>query len=155
MQYALSALVEASENLVREAMRQKLFWVAVGGLAFWLPAVMLSAIYRWNVSTIALNLASLTGTALVGLITWGTAQRMPRWGWVLAGVYILGPTAILLASSFARIPPTTNLPGDWIWRVIFCLLPPMTLWMATLNGMIFSVLLVTIALPLLALWRPQ
>ena len=136
-------------------MRQKLFWIVVGGLAFWLPTVVLSAIYRWSVSTVALNLASLTGTAVVGLITWVTVKRMPRWGWVLAGVYILGPTAMLVASAFARILPTTNLPGDWIWRVMFCLLPPMTLWMATLNGMIFSVLLVTIALPLLALLRSQ
>ena len=153
MRYALLTLVEASESLVREAMRHKLFWIAVGGLAFWLPAVVLSAMYRWNVSTVALNLASLTGIALVGLITWGTARRMPRWGWVLAGVYILGPSAMLVASAFARIPPAPNLPGDWIWRIMFSLLPPMTLWMATLNGMIFSVLLVTIALPLLALSR--
>src|ERR1039458_7008102 len=136
-------------------MRQKLFWIVMGGLAFWLPTVVLSAIYRWSVSTVALNLASLTGTAVVGLMTWVTVKRMPRWGWVLAGVYILGPTAMLVASAFARILPTTNLPGDWIWRVMFCLLPPMTLWMATLNGMIFSVLLVTIALPLLALLRSQ
>lgn len=136
-------------------MRQKFFWIVVGGLAFWLPTVVLSAIYQWNVSTVALNLASLMGTALVGLITWVTAKRMPRWGWVLAGVYILGPAAMLVASAFAHIPSTTNLPGDWIWRVMFCFLPPMTLWMATLNGMIFSVLLVTIVLPLFAFSRSQ
>ena len=136
-------------------MRQKLYWIAVGGFAFWLPAVLLSAMYRWNVSTVALNVASLLGTALVGVVTWVTVRRKPKWGMVLAGVYILGPAAMLVTSAFARIPPTTNLPGDWIWRVMFCLLPPMTLWMATLNGMIFSVLLATIVLPLLALSRSQ
>jgi hypothetical protein len=140
---------------VRAALGQKLFWVVVGGFAFWLPTVVLSAIYRWNVSTITLNLASLVGIALVALIAWVAAKRVPRWGWVLAGVYILGPTAMFVAAAFARIPPTTNLPGDWIWRVMFCLFPPMTLWMATLDGMIFSVLLVTIALPLFALSRSK
>jgi hypothetical protein len=136
-------------------MKQKLYWIAVGGLAFWLPAVLLSAMYRWNVSALALNVVSLAGTALLGLITWVTVRKLPRWGWVLAGVYIFGPTAILVASAFARMAPTTSLPGDWIWRVMFCLLPPMTLWLASLNGMIFSVLLVTMALPLLAFSRSQ
>jgi len=134
---------------------QKLFWIVVGGLAFWLPTVVLSAIYRWNISTIALNLASLMGIALVALIAWVAAKRVPRWGWVLAGVYILGPTAMFVAAAFVRIPPTTSLPGDWIWRVMFCLFPPMTLWLAALDGMIVSVILVTIALPLFALSRSK
>jgi hypothetical protein len=121
-----------------------------GGLAFWLPAVLLSALLRWNASAVALNAASLAGLALVSLVA--LARRgVPRWGWALLGVYVLGPGAMFLASAFNRIPTTMALPGDWIWTTVFCLLPPMTLWFAMLNGMIVSVLLATVALPLLAL----
>jgi uncharacterized membrane protein YagU involved in acid resistance len=33
---------------------------------------------------------------------------------------------------------------------LFCLFPPITLWMALLNGMIISVLIATVTLPFLA-----
>lgn len=130
-------------------------WMVAGGLSFWLPAVLLSGVYRWNVSVVALNLTSLGGLATVSLLYWLVTKRVPRWGWALAGVYILGPGAMLLASAFSRIPPSATLPGDWIWVTVFCLLPPLTLWFATLNGMIVSVLLVTIGLALLALKRAE
>jgi hypothetical protein len=135
-------------------MRQDLYSIALGGLAFWAPAVLLSAIYKWDVSTLALNLASVASLALVSLISWIIRKRMPKWGWVLAGVYILGPTAILAASAFSRFPSSSpGLPGDPLRLIVLCLIPPVTLWFATLNGMIFSVLFVTLILPALSLLR--
>jgi len=133
-------------------MKQRLRWIVLGGLAFWVPALMLTAIYRWNVGVVALNLGSLTGVAFLGLIGWINGS-IPEWGWVLAGIYILGPAAIMASSFFDRFSPFVRHAGDWIWFVLFCLFPPMTLWLASLNGMIFSVLIVTVVLPLVAFSR--
>jgi hypothetical protein len=133
-----------------EAMKQNLYLLALGGLAFWMPFVLLSAVYKSSVSIIALNLASVAGLGLFSLISRNIRKK---WGWVLAGVYVLGPTAMLASAAVARITPSTTSPRHWVWLVTFCLLPPMTLWLALLNGVIFSVLLVTLVLPLLSLLR--
>src|SRR5271156_2843075 len=106
-------------------MRSKIYWIAVGGCAFWLPALILFAAYPRSISPVALNLASLTGLALLGLASLAIHKDKPRWGWVLAGVYILGPAAMFLTSTLDRTPSPTSLPGDWIWLLTFCLLPPM------------------------------
>jgi len=132
-------------------MKQNLYSLALGGLAFWMPFVLFSAMYKWSVSMLALNFASVAGLALFSLISWIIRKRMPKWGWALAGVYVLGPTAMLASAAFTRIPSSTSSSGHWVWFVTFCLLPPMTLWLALLNGMIFSVLFVTLALPFLSL----
>jgi hypothetical protein len=133
-----------------------ILWAVTGGMVFWLPPIVLSAIFRWNVSTLFLNLSALAGLALLGLVARIGDDGRPRWGWVLTGIYISGPAAMLVASSFSRLPSSVaSLPGDWLWRIAFCLFPPMTLWMATLNGMIFSVLFVSAVLPFLALRRRE
>jgi hypothetical protein len=134
---------------------RSVFWMAAGGLAFWLPPVALSVVFRWNVSTVGLNVAALTGLAFLALLARVRHQGPPQWGWALAGIYILGPAAMLIASAFSRFPSSTHLPGDWLWITIFCFLPPMTLWLALLNGMILSVLLASAVLPLLAPYRPK
>jgi hypothetical protein len=142
------------KNLCVEGeMRRRLYWIAVGGLAFWLPALTLSAMYRTNVSVPALNSVSLAGITLLGVVSWTTRRRMPDWWWVLAGIYILGPAAIFASSSFDRVSPSIYHVGDWIWFVVFCIFPPMTLWLATLNGMIFSVAVATVVLPVVAISR--
>lgn len=132
-------------------MRQAVYAIALGGLAFWIPVVFLAAIYKIAVSILVLNVTSVISLAVVCLISWSVQKKMPKWGWVLAGVYILGPSAILAASAFTRIPPSTGRPGDWVWLLIICLLPPMTLWLALLSGTIFSVVFVTLTLSLLLL----
>lgn len=144
-------------ELIEETMRQALYAIALGGFAFWIPVVFLAAIYKIAVSVLVLNVASVISLAIVSSISWSIQKKMPKWGWVLAGVYILGPSAISAASAFTRIPPSAGRPGDWVWLLIICLLPPMTLWLALLSGTIFSVIFVTLALPLLLLlpWRDQ
>jgi hypothetical protein len=138
-----------------EPVIKRLTWIIVGGTGFWVPPILLSAIFRWKVSALALNSSSLAGLVLIVLTIVVKRNLTPMWGWVLAGVYMLGPASILIASSFARIPPSKSLPGDWVLDILFCLLPPMTLWMATLNGMIYSVLIGTVALLLLAIVRAK
>lgn len=130
-------------------MKQKPHAVALGAFAFWLPYVLLSAAYRWSASILALNVSTVASLALAAAVSWGYRQKMPAWNWVLAGVYAMGPAAMIFASVFSRAKPSPGMPGDWIMTVVFCLLPPMTVWLATVNGMIPSVLLVTVILVVL------
>lgn len=147
----LHVLPMPSNETRGDAMKQNLYWLVLGGLGFWVPFALLFAIYRSSVSVLALNLLPVAGLALLSLISWITRKKMPRWGWLLAGVYVFGPVAMLSSAAFTRISPSAGAPGDWIWFLVFCLLPPMTLWLALLNGVILSVLFVTVALPLLLL----
>jgi hypothetical protein len=55
-----------------------------------------------------------------------------------------------IAAVTAGFTSTINVPKEWLWLTIFALLPPVTLWFATLNGMIISVLLTTLLLMFLA-----
>jgi hypothetical protein len=132
-------------------MKNKLFWIAVGGLSFWLPAILVAAALHQNVSGFVLNAVPLVALVLLGVATWLYRQHSPKWGWVLAGIYILGPISMLAPSAFFKAP--ASIPGEKIWLILFCLFPPMTLWMALLNGMIFSVLIATVALPFLAVYQ--
>jgi hypothetical protein len=127
-------------------MKRRLSWIAIGGLAFWIPVDAVGILLRERTTLWALNLAPLLAISIVGLGSW-IQGRKPQWGWMLAGVYIIGPTAMLAPSLFMHHPP--YIPGERLFLIAFCLFPPMTLWIAVLNGTIFSVLLVSIALPLL------
>lgn len=68
----------------------RLYSTAVGGLAYWLPAVLLAAICRQNVSVLWSNILSVLG--LVGALTldWGYFRWTIKLHWALAGVYIDG-----------------------------------------------------------------
>lgn len=131
-------------------MKDKLYWIALGGLSFWLPAILLSAALHENVNTVVLNVVPLAGVILLGASSWMYTKRFPKWGWVLAGIYILGPISMLAPSVFLHAPSSAKIPGEKVWMLLFCLFPPMTLWLALLNGMIFSVLFATVTLPFLA-----
>ena len=131
----------------------KIWWVVAGGTAFWLPAMVLAAVLHQNVTWFALNSISLSGMALLGVASYSCLKKSPRWIWMLVGVYVLGPISMLAPSVFFHTSNAAIVPGENVWLVLFCLFPPITLWMATLNGMIFAVLIVTVALPLLAKYR--
>ena len=133
-------------------MRARLFWIVVGGLSFWLPSIVDYAVLNQNASWLVSNVLSLAGLVLLGVATWLVAKQHPRWGWVLAGIYILGPALMMAPSAFIHGRASVSVPGGNIWLVLFCLFPPMTLWMAVLNGMIFSVLAATAILPFLAVY---
>jgi hypothetical protein len=129
-------------------MLNKLFWIVVGGLSFWVPVIIISIATLNRTSSVAANAVSLLGLALLGLVCKVSKMEAPKWGWVLAGVYILGPISMLTPSLFVRSPK--YIPGEKLWAILFCLFPPMTLWIALLNGMIVSVLIATATLPFLA-----
>jgi hypothetical protein len=136
-------------------MRNKLYWIAVGGLSFWLPAILVGAALHQNVNAVLLNVVSLAGVILLGLASWMYTKHFPKWGWVLVGIYILGPVSMLAPLAFARIPSPPAGSGGTLILVLLCLFPPTTLWFSLLNGMIFSVLIATVTLPFLANYRPK
>ena len=119
-------------------------WALAGGFAFWLPLVLLGAIDRTTVDPglLAMNLWPVAGLLLLSGIAWARRGIRRRWGWVLAGIYALGPSMMLLTAALTTAP-APRLPGDWLIELFICLFPPMTLWLAVLSGSIFSVLLAT------------
>jgi hypothetical protein len=130
------------------AMRNKLCWLAVGGLSFWIPAIVVeTALQNANLWTV--NIPPLAGLALLSAASWIVTKHLPKWGWVLAGIYILGPVSMMAPSVYIR-PSPAKIPGQNTMMLLICLFPPMTLWLALLNGMIFAVLIATVILPLLA-----
>jgi|SRR6202142_3552459 len=131
-------------------MRARLFWIVVGGLSFWLPAIVADAVLDQNASWFLSNALSLAGLALLGVTTWMVTKQFPKWGWVLAGIYILGPVSMLAPLAFGRIPSSPAHSGGNLILVLLCLFPPTTLWFSLLNGMIVSVLIATVILPFLA-----
>ena len=130
-------------------MQNRLFWAVVGGLSFWLPAVWIGISVHQTVSTILMNVLALAGLCLLGLASWIYAKNFPKWGWVLAGIYALGPVLMLAPLAFAKPSPVPSHPGGTWILVLLCLFPPSTLWFSLLNGMIFSVLIATVTLPFL------
>lgn len=133
-------------------MRVRLLWVVVGGLSFWLPAIVDYAVLNQNASWLLSNALSLAGLALLGAATWMATKQFPKWGWVLAGIYILGPVSMLAPSVLARTSSSPAHPGGSLILVLLCLFPPATLWFSLLNGMIFSVLIATVVLPFLTIY---
>ncbi|HEY8056183.1 MAG TPA: hypothetical protein VIE13_09770 [Terriglobales bacterium] len=128
---------------------QSLLWVLGGGLSFWIPALLAGYL---NGSTTLVNLAAVLGVALFGVIAKQFGTRRPRWGWILVGVYVLGPPVMLAPSAFAA--STAPVEHHLMWALLFCAFPPITLWMSLLNGTIFSLLATTAGLAVLAT-RPR
>jgi len=122
----------------------------MGGLSFWLPTIVVNTALDQKSNLWTLNVVPLVGVALLGVAGWIGIKRLPKWGWVLAGIYILGPVSMLAPSIFLHVPSSPNIAGENTWMFLFCLFPPMTLWMAVLNGTIFSVLIATVVLSILA-----
>ncbi|MGB6800663.1 MAG: hypothetical protein WBE31_00240, partial [Candidatus Sulfotelmatobacter sp.] len=66
----------------------RLYWVAVGGLSFWLPAIVVNAALDQKSNLWTLNVVPLAGVTLLGAASWIVTKHLPKWGWVLAGIYI-------------------------------------------------------------------
>ena len=135
-------------------MRGRLYSIVVGGLAFWLPAILLVVIVHEDAGVLWLNVIPLLGLIALALIDWISLKRILRWNWVLAGVYILGPISMLIEAWFSGVVP----PWKAGWRsvlfdLVVCLFPPMTLWQSLYTSQVFSVLAATIALPIFAVFE--
>jgi len=112
--------------------------------------VALYCAFRDRVSVVALNLAPLAGLAMLDVIRRVRDNEAQKWGWILAGIYVMGPASMQIAGMVAGFSSGTDQSGSWLWFILLCLLPSATFWFATLNGMIVSVLLTTLLLIILA-----
>lgn len=130
-------------------MKSRLFWIALGGLSFWLPGIVVNAALDQKSNLWTLNAVPLVGVTLLGAASWITTKHLPKWAWVLAGIYILGPVSML--APLAGFHPPAGSGGTWI-LILLSLFPPTTLWFSLLNGMLFSVLIASVALPFLAVY---
>jgi hypothetical protein len=135
-------------------MKGRWYCIVVGGVAFWFPAIVFVAIFHENTSVLWLNVIPFLGLIALALLDWISLKRVLRWNWVLAGVYILGPISMLAPLVFfGGQPPSSSRPRDLLIEILVCLFPPFTIWLSLLNGMIFSVLAATIALPIFAIFE--
>lgn len=133
-------------------MKNRLCWIVGGGLSFWLPTIAVNAALGQTSNLWTLNVVPLAGVTLLGVATWMGTKHLPKWGWVLAGIYILGPVSMLAPFVFAKVPSSPSGLGGNLIIVLLCLFPPTTLWFSLLNGTLFSVLIATVILALLAVY---
>ena len=107
-------------------MRERLRWIALGGICFWLPSVVsVVLILGWNVGfwgLRALIILPLAGIASLCAVSWIATKNAPRWGWILAGIYILGPIAMLARSVVSYLSSTPHILGVITHEILLCLL---------------------------------
>jgi len=134
-------------------MKGRWYCILVGGVAFWLPGIVLSAVSQ-DPSPVWLNVAPFLGLFALSIIDWIGLKRTLRWNWVLVGLYILGPISMLTQAVFSGVaPPWKQGASFMFFDVMVCLLPPMTLLLSLYSSQIFSVLAATIALPVFAIFE--
>ena len=115
-------------------MRERLYWIALGGIFFWLPSaisVVLAPHLHNELRTFVIH--PLAGFAFLCAASWRASRREPKWAWILAGIYILGSIVNLALPAVFHNPLSLNVPGHLTRRMILLgLLPPVYFWMAVL-----------------------
>ena len=130
-------------------------WLGVAGsLGFWLPLVLLETLWKsGDVSLVAANALPVLTFACVYWVLWkrhrNDGRLLPIA--ILVGIYALGPLMMWLTWS-ARGGGFATAHGlrDAVWLLLFTVLPPFTLYLATWNGTLVAVLVVSLALTGLA-----
>ena len=106
-------------------MRERLYWIALGGICFWLPSVVSVVLILgrnvglWGLRT--LIILPLAGIASLCAASWIATKNAPRWGWILTGIYILGPIAMLARSVIFYLPPNPHIPGEITQKILLYL----------------------------------
>ena len=108
-------------------MPERLRWILLGGICFWLPAVVSVAFILegnvgvWGLRTLIVfplaGIASLCGASWIG------TKSAPRWGWILAGIYVLSPLAMFAPVVIFSLRSWPHVPGAMTQRILFCLVP--------------------------------
>jgi hypothetical protein len=136
-----------------------IFWtlayIVIGGVAFWAPDIALKAYRGYEFSgSDALLLSIIMPCALLtcyGLLFWRRSGRRPALPVALSmllGVWILGSFSMMLGASFSGGGYAQ--PGSEVWDVIALgLRPQYTYIMATYDGSLLALSLVTILMVLL------
>lgn len=119
----------------------------LGALSFWLPDVLLHAARGYNFSgvdalflTVGLPLACLPAYLWARRLYGKAAVAAP---WMLLGVWVLGGLFMQVGSSFSGGGFASGSLSDAAVMVLLSLFPPATFMMATYDGSLFGLLLVT------------
>ena len=128
----------------------------LGALSFWLPDVFVHAGARFDLSDVArLPIVALgifvisLGMPLCLLVAWARAKRSygGRVGpWMLLGVWLLGGFFMQVSASFSDggFASAQSLREIALLNLM-SVLPPVTFMMATYDGSLFALMLVTVS----------
>ena len=117
-------------------MRERLYWIALGGIWFWLSSLVSVVVLEphkhnplWT-----FVILPLAGFAFLCAASWIASRREPKWGWILAGIYIVGSILNLAMSVVFHVDRfPLNISREITWKMtLLCFLPPVYLWMAVL-----------------------
>ncbi len=120
----------------------------LGALSFWLPDVLLHAARGYDFAgldaiflTIGLPLACLPAYLWAKRLYGRSCLAAP---WMLLGVWLLGGLFMQVAASFSGGGFATGALSDLSVLLLLCFFPPATFMMATYDGSLFGLLLVTV-----------
>ena len=135
----------ANSAIVKVRMKGRLYSIVVGALAFWLPVVAMYASFRMGPSLLMLNVAPLLGLTALAFMDWTRKERVVKWNWALAGIYILGPILNLTASGLSGggFPSLTE-PGAVLFWALVLFFPPVTLLLSFYSFTTLSLLVASI-----------
>ena len=130
--------------------KNSLLWMSYGALSFWIPDILIHAVRRYKFDDILLVSIAASLTLVAGYLVAVYFSPRPVTAMnpflVMAGVWCTGGIGTMIASSFADGGFAGK--SGWLFAtglsastVVF---PPMTLMLATYDGTLFALLLITI-----------
>jgi hypothetical protein len=119
----------------------------LGGISFWMPTVAIEMTTQRELNPLVGTIVPFAAVlSAYFLIRWAQPSLLTSWTsiWMLCGIYLLGPTMMLIAWT------SRGAPGGFgpVNLVIASLVPLFTLYMAGPDVTVFGVLLATVALTL-------
>jgi len=137
--------------------RHRIWLALAGALEFWIPLVLLEVTSKNG--NFNLILANTLPLITVACVYWLMQKRHPGDQRALSvamliGIYVLGPVMMWLTwSAHGGGFATARGPHAILWLLLFTVVPPFTLYLATWNGTLVAVLAATVALAALAMPR--
>lgn len=135
-------------------MADRIMIVLVGAAGFWIPVVLLETLSRghYRISTVSVVPVVCT----LGVLWLLRRVRIERFRmlslYMLAGIYLLCPLAIMIAgSSFGGGFAVSTGGHSILWLLLASIFPPLAWMLAGYNGTIFGLLAVTIVLVAVAM----
>jgi hypothetical protein len=148
----LSRNVEGSNpvGLAIGAKKMSALVLFVGGLAFWLPSMMLHCLHGDRFGVVDVILTSVVCPAFAGVVLGFLRFSHPKYSltrlasWFILGVWAWGPPAMLTSAGFSGggVRGIGSLAGFLLVWLVFPLSTPI---LATYDGSLFALALMTLA----------
>lgn len=119
----------------------------LGALSFWLLDVLLHAAEGYDFFGLDVWLLTVAMPLLFFAAHFGAKRLYGRSvlvaPWMLLGVWLLGNSFMMIGASFSEGGLAIGPFKDTLWMLLLSLLPPSTFMMATYDGSLFALFLVT------------